>query len=984
MQTAGLEMLQEPQPQSSQTQQAPQSPAKSSKPKGKAALSSVRQPKPKLQRKNAPPNRTKSLPRNFIGRKEVVKPAQRDRSPIRQTEEDQVRQQNTRQMIQQTPLARVSRRSSMEGGMGYSNHQPVAAAAQPGQQMHLARVPRRSSMGAAPGYTAQQHTTPPQHVPQQQQKPLYGQARRNSMGGTQALPRVSRRVSIGNQAVGVEQTRWGQKPQRRSSLTNTSNYQYSSTAPVKPPQSQVQCSGEIDISNNSTLSRSYHGENNDSFDFSRRSSLSSHDSRFAEQDRGTFVKNVELGYGDYDDSFGSSAVDSLDLRRGATSNKVEPRTKAQQKLPRRHSIDSLGDSSCGSAYAADSLDLRRGRAPGPSRRMSNDSLESSCGSTAVDSLDLRRNSKLRHKSDVGYDDLGYGDAQPSTPQAQDIGYGDARSSRAQPVDLGYGDAAPSRQLDDEDDDADTSDSSCYSHAADSLNMRQMRKKYDAAPLIENDLGYGDAKPSSAGLGYGDARPTNAQTSGVLGYENAKPTVRSDDDSEVDSLDSGSYYSYAADSINMRQMRKKQDLGYGEAKPSSADLGYEDCALTRKISDDPGYEVAAPSQRSNDGIDLGYEDADPSKERHEGHGNVGYDKSAPSLRKYIEDDEDDDVSSCGSASFGNKRGTASTTNMDDEENDSENNDSEKTPLDYMTQIVMGYSKNAGGAPRRPSLDSSVGDSSCFSYACNSVDLRQRHQKQPLPKAAASAYHEVYDDDSEDYSDGDDSYGGRGYINGGMLGFGKPESGQQIERRLSCDSLANDSVDLRKFGRKKPPGNKQRRESMDSLCSDVSMISGGGVDPEYLHHVLGYAMDASLGSNEVPFEISGLERDTKVINSTILNNDSFTSIPSDDDDLLEETKYEAKHKRFAATAKDKRMIGRCSSQPLDHMRRHNQLYPDSCSSEESYSDDDVTESSDNNANYLPRLPAGNTKMKKPQQQLEARANVVNIPTRQLPRA
>ena len=995
----GLEILEKPSPGEKnqaqnqaqhQAQPRPQSPMKPSR--GKAALSPVRQHKGKLQRKKIPPNRTKSLPRKFTENDQSMVGTVKNSNMNTEVAAQPVvqKQQNTRQAIQQQPLARVTRRSSMGAGLGYSNQQPAAPATQPvvqsQQQRPLARVPRRSSMGAAPGYNAQ----PVQVQPQKQR---YGQMRRNSVGGAQALPRVNRRVSIGNQAVGVEQVRWGQKPQRRSSLNNTSNYQYAVNASVQPPQSQIHCQEDMnDVSNNSTLSRSLHG--NESFDFSRRSSLSSHDSNFIENSRGIFQKNVALDYNDEDDSFASScysyANDSVDMRGKKGTQKLgtylqsnSGTKRAQQRAPRRLSNDSF--SSCGDTYAADSLDLRRKA----SRRMSNDSLESSCGSTyAADSIDLRRNNKLRQKATILDEDLGYGDARPSSADE----------------DLGYGDARPSSALDNNDD---SFASSCYSYANDSIDMRQMRKKQAArgivADLSTEDLGYGDARPANdqvADLGYGDATPIPTR---------AIPNIYDDDD--ADSFDS-SCYSCANDSIDMRQMRKKQqmakaavaddvDLGYGDARPSSAqevDLGYGDAIPTSSREVDLlGYGDARPS--SDQAADLGYGDAIPSSDQAVdlGYGDakpasvqivdLGYGVAAPCQCQGDEDSDygyDDGESSYGSASYscaadsvtnGAKRRTATTTNMEEEEEEDDDDedddaDSSGTPMDYMTRIVMGYCNKQEGA-RRDSLES-MGTDSCYSYACNSVDLRP---KKMAPKVA-SVNKEGYDDDSEDYSD-DSSVGGNAYISGGMHGYGAgkiPGPSRGAERRLSCNSLANDSVHLQKFGQKKPAGTL-RRTSMDSLSSNASSkFSGGDLDPDYLHSILGYAMDTSANSLDIPDNVVA-GSDGGVEDKSRISVDSMTSMHSDDDDGEDEYNTDVRGSptrcvqrvfrkvaggALATLGDNPKTVERCHSQPM--LGRHNKLISKS-SDNDSFSDDYLDDLSDDEIDFLPTANGVKTSLEKP---------------------
>ena len=741
------------------------------------------------------------------------------------------------------------------------------------------------------------------------------QRRRSSMGGGAALPHISRRISIGytsGPAGGVgpavaTKNSWGQKPVRRSSLSNQKAARTASSPP--PPQATSvgavpQAPVELDYDDSC----------------SRRSSLSSHGSYFSDSSEsgggggGTYLSNVSsLGtkskqlkpkkkrilllaaednvnnnnnhHSDDDDSSleddMSYANDSIDVRykktKPVTTAKLNVKKGSRYTKPSTAYLDDedslLDDDDDNDTYAADSLDLRKYRKQKQKSQKDDDNddpVDDSMGDDedtyAADSLDLRRTSQLRHPPT----------AVAAAPPTITIATSTTNNNNKNALELD-----------------DSAADSAYSCAADSLDLRAFRKRQQQQQQNSPppDLGYGKvAAPTRQDLGYGD----DEETPGIVvdTKQKNKTNRQVNDDDGDGSCSSSSYdaYSYAADSLDLRK------------KFSKIEATARTDTTTEGDDDDSDYD-------DDSGV-FDDTDADSNKTPMDYMTRVvmGYSKKNK-LEGNPEDDND-------SGSDGHS---------------DEDADSNKTPMDYMTRIVMGYAKHndpvtsataaAGDAMRRMSMESTA--SSVYSYACDSVVMKKPPSQKKALQAASSlgkktsyANRERYDDDYDDcsdYSDDESHHGGGGAKNpylSAMLGYGnqgKPKlhASQSfdtgMERRMSCDSYANDSVDMRRKGKKKE---SSRRESMDSL---VSGISTSDVDPSYLQDVLGYAMDASAGSLDPSAPSKPADPRDLLVSATYTNMmDSMTSIGSEGDWALSPSLHQEPKARMPA-AKAMQMSG-----------------------------------------------------------------------------
>ena len=760
------------------------------------------------------------------------------------------------------------------------------------------------------------------------------QRRRSSMGGGAALPHISRRISIGynnnpsgnaTPAVATKNS-WGQKPLRRSSLSN-----HARKASPPPPAQQKQQQQQQHGAPQAPAELDY----DDSF--SRRSSLSSHGSYFSDSDesgggRGgtTYLSNVSslVGGGgtkskqlkpqhqkrlliatddddkninntihsdeDDDDSTleddMSYANDSIDVRnkktRPATSAKLDVKKGSRLTKPNTDYLDDVDSllADDDDTYAADSLDLRKYRKQKQKSQKDHDYIQQeddddydSMGDEdtyAADSLDLRRNSRLRHVA-----------SPPSTIATTSLVATTPTATKGLALD-------------------DSAADSAYSCAADSLDLRTFRKKKQQQQQQQQqrkspprDLEYGKVAPTRQDLGYSDNEETPVIAVVTDTKQKDKTSRQINDDG---SCSSSSYdaYSYAADSLDLRNKFGK--------------IG----ATTRTATTTEGDD---DSDDYDDDSDAGdYTDTDSNKTPMDYMTRVvmGYSKKNKGAVEGSPVDDNDSES-------------------DSDGNTDEDTDSNKTPMDYMTRIVMGYSKNndhatsataAGGdAMRRMSMESTA--SSVYSYACDSVVMKKPSIQKKAPKAASSlgktagyANREGYDDydDCSDYSDDESHHGGGGANNpylSAMLGYGnqnKPKLHASesfdtgMDRRMSCDSYANDSVDMRRKGKKSGKKESARRESMDSL---VSGISTSDVDPQYLQDVLGYAMDASAGTVDQSASSSKPSYPRDLLVSATYTNmmDSMTSIGSEGDWALSPSRHQKPKARMPAAKAMQKMSG-----------------------------------------------------------------------------
>ncbi|CAB9507691.1 expressed unknown protein [Seminavis robusta] len=580
-----------------------------------------------------------------------------------------------------------------------------------------------------------------------------------------SLPRVSRRVSIGNEEVGVTKTTWGQKPQRKPSLSGGSNHgkqqqqhqqgNYNSLTTPPPPAALKNTSDHDSVSRRSSISSN--GSNFSDYDISDEddappakgpyignSSRSNNNDPMGHSSSGRGIPQRILSDNHSVVSEYSYANDSLDLRRNSNNRKKQ---QQQQQQPSRTG--------------------RSRQRPYDEEEYYDDLDDDSCANDtyANDSLDLRQYNKKK---------LGYGD--------EDEDFDDDLLD------------------DDDDDDADT-------YANDSLDLRQYNKKKLAREnnnQEDDDLDDDDDDSCDGDTYAGDSLD--------LRQYNKKKLTRKVSEGLDDSA-AGSAYSYAVDSVDFRSFRRN---------------------IQRKTS-------VEQQQQQPSNQDLGYGNSPPTTE------DLGYEQEPQPLAKQESWDDD--------ASF-----------------DAYN--SNKTPVDYMTRIVMGYQKKSNGGPEMRRMSNESTACSIYSYACDSVAMKPTKQRktklqEPAPPAKQAvdtkkmyANTEGYDDcsdDDEDYSDSSHHGGNNPYLSA-MMGYGDAAGGGRrssaqvkqsqshdagMERRFSCNSYSNDSVDLRMF--KKDPsyndgsgrrGSTQRRESMDESVG--SAISARGLDPDYLNEIMGYAL------------------------------------------------------------------------------------------------------------------------------------------------